>query len=164
MLLLRRFGAELDWGLIGHEARRHDVRGGIYRTLEVLEGVYGVRAPEAAWAELRPNRLVRSLHRRAWPTDLARQATRPNLLQNPMGPHHLTLRGLRDGRQAAGFALLLLDRHRVQTVAHLLRQRFPSRAWLQTVYGDGATSNASYVALWRRHRHHHRADRLPGNG
>lgn len=160
MLLLRRHGAILDWGLIGHEARRLGVHGGIYRTLEILARVYGYRAPDAAWSVLRPNVAVRHLHRRVWPDDLARQIDRPNLLRNPMGPHHLTLRELGQGRQAAGLALLLLERNRVDTVAHLIRQRFPSRAWLRSVHGGDGMANESYLALWRRHRRQHQTDRL----
>lgn len=159
--LLGRHGADLDWDRIGHEARRHGVDGGVYRTLEVVERVYGARAPAPARVGLRPSGVVRRLHRRAWPDALALESERPNLLANPMGPHHLTLRGLRSRRQAAGLALLLLDRNRARTATHLVRQRFPTRAWLKEVYGAGAADRVSYAALWRRHRRHHRPDNGP---
>jgi hypothetical protein len=149
LLLLRRHGDRLDWDLVGREAQAHGITGGLYRTLELADRLYGVRAPAPAWRALRPNRLVVSLHRRVWPDASALPRDRRQLTSNPLSPRML---GPRGRRQVFGLALLLLDRNRTRNLGYLVRRAFPSRDWLGAVYGNALPPPRSYLDLLRFHR------------
>jgi hypothetical protein len=149
LLLLRRHGAELAWDEIGREAHTYGIHGGLYRTLEVLDEVYGASVPVAAWRALRPNRAVRTLHRRAWPTSLAHVGTLDGPVAN-LTPQSLRLRDLRQPRQRAALMLFIIDRNRIQNLTYLVRRLFPSRGWLQAHHSE-VPLGTSYAALWVRH-------------
>jgi hypothetical protein len=148
LLLLCRYGADLDWDLIGREARAHSIHGSLDRTLELLERGYGVGTPAAARRLLRPSWVVRSLYRQVWPDTCAlpRRSTEP--AKDPIIPQNFYPQG---GREFAGLALLLLDRNRRRNVTYLARRLVPPRSWLESLHGDTTRTGSPYLALWRRH-------------
>ena len=149
LLLLRRHGDRLDWSYVGRQASAFGIRGGLYRTLELADRVYGVVAPDQAWRSLRPSVPVRVLNRRVWPDARAMPRDRRVHAGNPLSPRMLGLGGT---RQILGLLLLVFDRHRRRNIAHLVRRALPPRDWLQAVYGTELPSDASYLRLWRYHR------------
>lgn len=148
LLLLRLHGDQIDWSLVGREARAADIQGGLFRTLELAERVWGMAAPEAAWRELRPGWAIRTLHRRIWEEDLAavrdhaQAAGRPIIPRflSPGGPHPVT-----------GFALHVLGRHPGRTVGYLVRRVVPPASWLRATYGSANSPQPSYWSLVCRH-------------
>jgi hypothetical protein len=149
LLLLNRHGERLDWDLIGCEAQSHGIAAGLYRTLELADRVFGLRAPASAWHALRPDPIRRSVHRLIWPDDQVQSRTRRQDTSNPLSPRMLNPRGR---RQALGLALLVLDRERRRNLTYLLRRALPPRSWLRQVYGDPTAGAPSYLALLRIHR------------
>lgn len=150
LLLLRRCGADLDWQAIGREARAYGIQGGLYRTLEVLDRVYGAQIPEEAWAALRPNIAVRALHRRVWPDAKVTPSIHQDVSDNPT-PLNLRPGRLRETRQLYALALFLVDQNRAQNVAYLARRMFPPRAWLRQTYAPSRAAGSSYITMWYRH-------------
>jgi hypothetical protein len=148
LLLLRRYADEFDWELVGCEARRHNVQGGVYRTLELIEHTYGASIPTVARRALRPRRIVRSIHRRMWPDDRAIPGDANVRLLELVTPHNFRPKGARD---AAGFALFLFNRNRRLHLTYLLRRMIPPRSWLLELYSDRLPTDAPYPVLWHHH-------------
>lgn len=149
LLLIRRQGERLDWELVGREAADAGIGGGLFRTLELAERLYGVAAPAGRRA-LRPGFPVRALHRRIWGEELAAVRDRPAAAGNPMIPRFLSLRG---PHPVAGLALHALDRHRARTLRYLVQRLLPPPAWLRQTYG-GEDGGRRYPGLLRRHWRH----------
>lgn len=60
-LLLRRYGATLDWAAVAERARRWRVQGALYVALAAVQERFGVEAPLSLLARLRPHGLRRSV-------------------------------------------------------------------------------------------------------
>jgi hypothetical protein len=145
LLLLRRFGAEMDWELAAAEAARFGILSGVNRTLEILESAYGIQRPEHARPAFNAGWAVRTLHRRIWPDELTIPQERPTKSQEgtPIAPRFLSPGGV---RPLSGLALFALDQRRTRYLLYLGQRIFPPRSWLRDAYGEG-----SYPRLVKHH-------------
>jgi len=148
LLLLRRYGSQLDWPLIGDIAREYGLQGGLYRTLEMAELLYDAEIPPAAWRELRPNTVVRYLHRTIWPETIAVPHDGPRSGGSPIGPRFISPRGI---HPFAGMILLGFDRNRARHAQYLFRRVLPPKSWLRTTYAASGEDDRSYASLLLRH-------------
>jgi hypothetical protein len=145
LLLLRRFGSEMDWHLAAAEATCHGIMSGVNRTLEILESVYSIERPEGARSAFHAGSAVRVLHRRIWPDELTIPQERPTKSQEgtPIVPRFLSPGGV---RPVSGLALFALDQRRGRYLLYLGQRVLPPRVWLRETYGEG-----SYPRLLREH-------------
>jgi hypothetical protein len=145
MVLLRRFGQDLDWPMIATEAERHGISGGIVRTLELLKSVYGIPASNRMIESFRPSNLVQTLHRRIWPDSLAvpRERTIKEQEGTPIAPRFLSPGGV---HPIAGLSLFALDPRRTKYFLYLGQRIVPPPSWLRETYGEG-----NYPRLLRQH-------------
>jgi len=66
-LLLRRFGATLDWSICVETARREGVTSSVWYSLTLARDLFATPVAPEALAALRPSALVRALYARTWP-------------------------------------------------------------------------------------------------
>lgn len=144
--LLLRHGDQLDWDIVGRNARAFGIHGGLYRTLELLELGLGVPMPGAAATATRPGWPVRRLHRSIWEDDLAGVRERPPKAGRPINPRFLTPGG---PHPVAGLTLHAINPSRGRTLQYLIRRYVPPQDWLRSVYAD--TGFQSQPALLRHH-------------
>jgi len=144
--LLLRHGDQLDWDIVGRDARAFGIHGGLYRTLELLARGLAVHVPDAAADATRPSWPVRRLHRSIWEDDLAGIRDRPPKAGRPILPRFITPRG---PHPVAGLALHALNPSRGRTLRYLVRRYVPPQDWLRSAYAD--TGRRSYPALLRHH-------------
>jgi hypothetical protein len=145
LVLLRRFGADLDWQLAAAEAARFGIVSGVNRTLEILESVYAFDRPDGAVSAFRTGPVTRTLHRRIWADELTVPQERPTRSQEgtPIAPRFLSPGGV---RPVSGLALFALDQRRARYLRYLGQRIIPPRAWLRETYGHG-----SYPHLVKHH-------------
>jgi hypothetical protein len=150
-LLLGWHGDRLDWHYVGRTARRLDVHGGVFRALELVDHAFGVDLPGGAWDALRPNPVVRGLHRRIWPERYA--VPRPLFSEggSPLVPRYV---GLRGAHPIAAMVLLATQKHRRLHFAYLVRRIVPTKRWLRSAYAAESRSDASHASLLLHHFRH----------
>lgn len=147
-LLLRRYGEELDWPLIGSLCTAASIDGGVYRTLELVRQAFGDVIPEQAWPALEPNSVVRYLHETIWPNRMILPRDKPSHGGSPIVPRYV---GVHGSHPIPAFALLLIHPERTSNAGYMFRRVFPTRQWLRTTYVEEANRGATWPSLLRRH-------------